>query len=337
MKHRTLAVIALNVSLVCALIATGCQSANKGTGGPLPNPPKMPPPPPAKRNMPIDPALHTAAEQELGMAFASNEPFIRANAVEATQNGIGAAGIERYLKGLDDEQAVVRFASTMTIGMLRVREAYPKLLAMLNDQNKLVCVGVRYALHRIGDMRFSHDLEVFAADASPRVRANTALVLGLLGEPSATKILRPMMADLDASTRLQVVESLYRLGDEKARDKLVVGTVAMDPYDQIVSLLALAGPRDNRVFKILAGKLTSDYDEVSLAAARALGMIGSDEGMTVALRKVDAKDPRQRSMAALALGEIGRSDAQPELAKLLRDSDPSVRLAAATAILQLKH
>lgn len=330
MNHRTLAAI------VIASLVVGCGPRARGPGGPLPKPPKLPPPPPARVDMPIDPELRAAAEKELALAFGSNDAFIRANAVEATQRSLGAAGLDRYLKALDDEKSVVRFAAVMAVGTLQLKPAYPKVLAMLNDESKLVCVAVRYALHRLGDTRYSHDLEVFAADASPRVRANTAMVLGLLGEPSAVKVLRPMMSDLDAATRLQVMESLYRLGDKTAQEKLVVGTVSSDPGDQILSLLALAAPRDSRVFKVLAGKLTSDYDEVTLAAARALGMIGSDEGMTVALRKVDAKDPRQRGMAALALGEIGRSDAQPALAKLLKDSEPSVRLSAATAILQLK-
>lgn len=336
MNQRTLQGT-LAATVMISLVVFGCgPNKRRGPGGPLPNPPKMPPPPPAKKDVPIDPNLRSDATKELATAFASSDGFIRANAVEATQKGLGLAGADRYLKGLTDDKAVVRFASAMAIGTLKIKSAYPKLQTLLNDESKAVCVATRYALHRLGDTRFSHDLEVFATDSSPRVRANTALVLGLLGEPSATKILRPMMSDLDASTRLQVMESLYRLGDEQAREKLVVGTVSNDPGDQILSLLALAAPRDERVFKVLAGKLTSDYDEVTLAAARALGMIGRDEGMTVALKKVDAKDPRQRSMAALALGEIGRSDAQPALSKLLKDADPSVRLSAATAILQLK-
>ena len=68
----------------------------------------------------------------------------------------------------------------------------------------------------------------------------------------------------------------------------------------------------------------------------ALGMIGSDAGMGVALKAVDSRDARQRGMAALALGDIGRTDAQPALERLLKDKDPAVRLAAATAVLQLR-
>ena len=86
----------------------------------------------------------------------------------------------------------------------------------------------------------------------------------------------------------------------------------------------------------LVGALTSDYDEVSLIAARACGLLGSDEGMGVALQFIKSPDPRQRFLAALALGAIGRSDAQEALAGLLGDSEPDVRLAAATALLQLK-
>jgi HEAT repeat protein len=51
---------------------------------------------------------------------------------------------------------------------------------------------------------------------------------------------------------------------------------------------------------------------------------------------VKSDAPRQRFLAAIALGTIGRSDAQSSLAPLLQDEDARVRLAAATAILQLK-
>jgi HEAT repeat protein len=46
-------------------------------------------------------------------------------------------------------------------------------------------------------------------------------------------------------------------------------------------------------------------------------------------------DPKLRVLAALALGAIGRTDEQPVLRDLLNDKDPDVRIAAATAILQL--
>ena len=59
-------------------------------------------------------------------------------------------------------------------------------------------------------------------------------------------------------------------------------------------------------------------------------------GCGVAIANLKSRDPQIMVMAALALGAIGRTDAQPLLAPLLANPDQSVRLAAATAILELK-
>jgi HEAT repeat protein len=133
---------------------------------------------------------------------------------------------------------------------------------------------------------------------------------------------------------------MWRLGDEQGLAALVAGSVSKYPDDQVLCILALAAPRDTRVIEHIRGKLSDEpqnrgYVEIALAAARAMGELGSDEGYAVAARGARTVDPRQKTLAALAFGAIGRTDAQPYLAPLLRDPDPSVRLAAATAILEL--
>jgi HEAT repeat protein len=100
--------------------------------------------------------------------------------------------------------------------------------------------------------------------------------------------------------------------------------------------MGLASAGDMRVIEHLRGALTSDYEAISLVAARAMGKLGSDEGYGVALRGAKSNDPKIRLLAALALGAIGRPDAQDVLATLLRDPNPDLRLAAAAAILELK-
>jgi HEAT repeat protein len=145
-----------------------------------------------------------------------------------------------------------------------------------------------------------------------------------------------MMNDRDPIVRYEVAEAMWRLGDEVGLQALVVGTVSEYGEDQAICVLALAQPRDSRVAPHIWGKLTSPLPEVALVAARAMGMIGSDAGYGVALNNIRTPDPRKKALAALAFGQIGRSDAQPHLAPLLKDPDQSVRVAAATAILQLK-
>jgi HEAT repeat protein len=103
----------------------------------------------------------------------------------------------------------------------------------------------------------------------------------------------------------------------------------------MIALLALAEPHDTRVLGHIEGALVDDYPEVALVAARAAGMLGSDRGYGVALAGAKSVDPRQRYLAGMAFAAIGRPDAQPVLSKLLHDTDPVTRLAAAGALLRM--
>lgn len=324
----------IGLLLGVSAMAFGCQSGqpNREYHGKY----KLPPAPPKYQPTPIDPALRRSAEAEVARNFASKDAFVRANAVEATQRTLGIEGAPRLFAALTDPSPVVRFAGAMAVGTLKLPDAKDRLLTMVDDTDKSVQVAVRYALHRLGDTRLSHDFEIFAKDNDEHVRGNTAVALGLLGEPSAVNILNVMRRDMSVPVRLQAIEAMWRLGNTEARDKLVTGTVSKFPDDQIVCLLALAAPKNQDAMRYIRSQLTNDYTETKLAAARAAGMLGSDDGMRIALDAVKSSDARQRSMAALALGDIGRSDAQDELDRLLKDRDASVRLAAATAILQLK-
>jgi HEAT repeat protein len=249
---------------------------------------------------------------------------------------MGADATPTILKGLTDNSGLVRFAACLAAGELRLAQAKDALLVCSDDANPSVRIGAKFALHRIGDTRQSKDFERTAHDVSPRVRGDTALVLGLLGEPTAVNVLKPMLVDPSPAVRLQAAESLWRLGDQRGLESLVSASLSKFPDDQMLAILALAEPRDQRVLGHIQGQLTNDYEEVTLMAARAAGMLGSDDGYGVALKGARSGDPRQRMLAALAMGAIGRSDSQSSLSVLLKDTNQDVRIAAATAILQLK-
>mgnify|MGYP001380010451 CR=1 FL=1 len=303
----------------------------------LPLPPRPPPVPPAQ-SVRLDPALRERARTEIIAASRAPDAVLRANAMEAAQNGLGGAeGAPIVLTGLKDDRPIVRYAAAMAAGSLRLESARPLLLGLADESDDMVRIGARFALHKLGDYRRSHDLEQTATSPNPRTRAVTAQALGLLGEPSAIKLLRPMLRDPDANVRIQVSEALWRLGDEEGLESLVATLVGQYPDDQMVAILALAAPRNAVAARpYLRGRLTTQYPAVNLVAARAMGMIGLDDGYTLAIQGAESKEPLERHLAALALGAIGRADAQPALAKLLSDPEASVRLAAAVAVLQLK-
>jgi HEAT repeat protein len=323
----------------------GCGGGNGPSGAPsmaqlkgrMPPKPNQPPPVPPARDVPLDPSLASAARAELTEALRSKDASLRSNALEAMRN-VPDDDVSRraILKGLEDEEPIVRFSAAMAAGELRLADAKPMLLGMVDDPDPNVGIAVRFALHKLGITDYTHDLEKTARDPDPTVRGNTALALGLLGEKDAVgKILKVLRLDPNPAVRQQASEAMWRLGDPEAKDDLLALTVSNYADDQMLGYLALAGPRNPEVRKYVYSGLTSDYLEVSLAAARAMGLLGSDEGYGVAEKGAKSATAAQRFMAAMAFAAIGRTDAQPFLEKLLKDKDPKVRVAAAAAVLQL--
>lgn len=301
----------------------------------MPKPPTPPAYSPAAA-VPLDPQLQTTARQQIITSSQSSDVVLRCQAMEAAQTAGGGDGAVVILRGLDDKEPYVRFAAAMAAGTSKLAAAKPKLLSMVDEDDANVRIGVRYAMHMLGDTTHSHDFEKYAVDPNPVIRRNAVMALGLLGEKSAIKILWQLQRDTDPAVRLQVAEAMWRLGNETGLKDCIALTVSPFADEQIIGALALAAPKDMRARPYLRGKLTTGHDEVNLAAARAMGMIGEDTGYGVALKGAKSSDPRQRAMAALAFGAIGRADAQSSLDMLLKDSNENVRLAAAVAVLQLK-
>jgi len=303
----------------------------------LSSPPPEAPAVPQAAPTPIDPSLRAAARQVLLSQVDADNATLRSNAIEALADSDAKDATGPILDGLSDPDPGVRFTACMAVGQLHLSQAHAELLRMHDsDESTVVQIGIRFALHKLGDRRYSHDLEAFSVSPSPEIRGKTALVLGLLGEPSAIGLLKPMLQDPSEPIRVQAAESLWRLGSDDGLQALAGYAISGYPDDAILATLAMAAPRDQRLIGQIRGNLISDFPEVRLATARALGMLGSDEGYTIAVRGTSSLDPRQRFLAALALGAIGRSDAQSKLAPLLKDGNPAVRIGAATAILELR-
>ena len=300
--------------------------------------PKEAPKAPPKQNVALDISLMMAARQEVKDALRSTDPLIRSQGLECLRGMNDGDAAQQIVHALNDKQPGVQFGAAMMAGELKVQQARPVLERMLRETNPNVSVAVRFALHKLGNTRHTHDLEKYAVSTDARVRRNVALVLGLLGEKSAVdKILVTLRQDVDPIVRQQALEAMWRLGDDRALPPLVALTVSSYSDDRIIGLLALAAPRRQNIREHVRGLLAGDdiHVEVSLVAARAMGMLGSDEGYAIAQNGANSQDPQHRFLAAVAFGAIGRADAQDILRKLLSDSSPNVQLAAAGALLEI--
>lgn len=340
-KYHLSQLLSLAAITLMALCLAGCAGGDPMAAGrevPKPIPVKPPPPP---KDVPVDASLQAEARQALEEAFKSTEPTARVHALEGLRRATGEAAAPQVLQALKDGNSMVRFGGAMAAGELRLAAARPMLPPLLNDPDPNVRVAARFALHRLGDTTYSHDLERTALDPDVKVRVATAMVFGHLGEPSAIRILRRMrVVDASAAVRQQAAESLWRLGDEQGLEDLTALAASKYPDDEMIGLLGLAARGDARVQEDVRAGLSADWDEVKLVAARALAMVSDEKGpydlgYNIAMAGLKSSDPRQRLLGALALGAIGRTDAQDALRAVLKDADADARIAAATAILEI--
>jgi HEAT repeat protein len=329
----------ITVALLAALTLAGCHH-----GTYMPGPPTPPPAYPKSVATPIDPVLQKDARAEIQTALHSLDEIIRAHALETIKDLRLTDADQDIVSALRDRSLLVRKAAAMTAGELQIQAAASRLPELLQaegstddpvsaEQERMAGI---FALHRLGNTQFSHEFETTAFDARPHIRGETAFILGLLGDKSALPILIKMLqTDKDPNVKLQAGEALWRLGDEHGEDALLAGTISSYASDQMLSLLALAQPRNTAVLGHVEGLFSSDYLEVRLVAARAAGMLGSDHGYGIAVEGAKSSIPLQRTLAAMAFGGIARSDSQPRLSKLLKDTDADVRLAAAGALMEI--
>jgi HEAT repeat protein len=223
---------------------------------------------------------------------------------------------------------------------------------LVDDEDASVQVAALFALHRLGYEELTGRMPTYLLHREDvTVRRNAALVLGFLDEPGAIKILARAMRDGDEGVRKHALEAMARLGNQEARQELAFMTNSGVGSDEVFAIGALAETGDRIYLDAFRYKLaTAVHLETRLAAARALGRLGSDEGFDVAMKALktsrpsrrDPDDPgagqilRARQLAAAALGAIGRSDALPACAALIGDpTDPRVQVSAARAVLEI--
>src|SRR5690606_19284163 len=136
-------IIPLSICVVmCLAMVAGCRPKRQRGAHWAPAPRRAPAPPP-RVDMPIDPRLQSRAAEELLSATRSNDPIIRAHAVESVKRIGGEGSDEIILAALNDEAGIVRFAGAMAAGERRIEAAHDRLLEMVDDPSVSVQVAVQ--------------------------------------------------------------------------------------------------------------------------------------------------------------------------------------------------
>jgi len=206
---------------------------------------------------------------------------------------------DRHQRGIVDHR---RQQARATIAKLAA-DAEPALIGALSAPNDELKTAACELLGEVGTpASVPRLIELLETDASPVVAA-AAAALSARGDPKAVPALVGVLRRHGGPARSAAVDALGAIGD--------------DALPALIEMLA------------------SKQEAECMAAAQALGRIGSPKAVEALSRAAQGKAWKVRARAIEALGVIGDASALPVLEQALGDSDWTVRCMAAKALANL--
>jgi HEAT repeat protein len=300
--------------------------------------------------------LREPAISVLLQAAESNDPQLRANAIEALQNeqDFREPAIRR---GLADENRGVRFVAAMSVGKARITSLAPLVEPLLHDDSPSVQAAAIFALKRCGHKIDLNPLATMLRGDDPEVKGNAAYVLGELGDKTALPLLQSTAGKGLLRTPLarrkvvdlQMAEAMVKLGSIVEMEVIRASLYAPVEEAELAALACqMCGElRDGGAVSDLVNLAMRTGNgerppEVRMAAALAVALIHPHRALVeVPSSYTSSARPQQRAQAAYTLGAMsGGSKASmvalSHLSRLLSDQNPQVQVAAAGAILRMQ-
>ena len=235
----------------------------------------------------------------LTAALADKDPVVRYYAAEALV-GIGAKAVPVLIEAFRANRESDRDRAARVLWHIGAPAVDP-LIAVLQDKN-----------------------------STPEMRAASARTLGMIGDKRAIKALTLVLRDERYFVRQQAAFALGQMGDSAVVLLLeMAGSSA--PSTREAAIEALGSTNSTRATDRVIEALTDPNANVRSAAARALGGTASDRAVQPLLQLLRDESSVLRGQAASSLARLG-SLAIPGLISSLKDSRPSVRQLAASAL-----
>ncbi|MBM4113737.1 MAG: hypothetical protein FJ253_10290, partial [Phycisphaerae bacterium] len=290
----------------------------------------------------------------LKTAARSPNPLHVANAIEALENDPETLR-EVIRPALVNPNRGVRFVALMAIGRLRLNDMATLVQPLLMDPSESVQAAAMYALSRLDRQVDLSPLAEMLRSDDPEVRGNAIMIFGDLHNVTAVPLLRSTlgggMTRTDPTrrriTELQMAETLVKLGEDSELEPL---RAALFSHPEQAEMIALACQVLGRLkdggsagaLRVLAlsGGTAARPTEIRLLAFTALGQMGAtDQGAAVEFGKRFLTDPNPqiRALAVRELAACAGTGAMPSIESRIYDSDATVQIAAAEAIVRLSR
>lgn len=287
---------------------------------------------------PTLPELREDAVRIVQVMTRDQDPFLRANAIEAMQS-VPELALPVAQLGLDDEHPAVRFTALVTIGKMRLRELGPAAVRALDDPDDSVRAAAMFAARRCGQEVDISELADMLASPNPSVRGNVVMLLGMMGDPSALPMIEAMAQVPMPSqrvdnlrrtiVRVQFAEAQVLLGDPDAISPLRAAVYSEFDEVRVLAVTMLGRLQDASAETALMAMLDRRDQpiELKLAAAEAVSHIGGRASIKQLLDKTGfvlqscgSDNPVLRSQAVITAGALDA--ARQRVYRQLLPSDP---------------
>ena len=152
-------------------------------------------------------------------------------------------------------------------------------------------------------------------DSSVRKEAIEALVD--IGKPAVEPLI-DALNDKDINIQLLAVESLGKIGDERAIEPLIKAFKDGMSLVRSAAVVALRKFKDTRAVETIIKALKDSYSDVQINAAWSLAALKDTMAVEPLIENLKDRDSEVRKAAAYALGEIGDSRAVEPLIEAIK-------------------
>ena len=294
------------------------------------------------------------AVSPLLIALKNPERTVRSAAVK----GLGRIGdpgtVDGLLSALKDLDKTVRSPAVEALGQIDDPRARDGLFVALKDSEKWIRYAAAEALGNIalkdGDLS---RLRAALHDPGERVRQGAAKALALVSrkryELLSGKIRKPQKAPNESSEaaplrgndlldQIRAAGSRVTAGDKQAVEKLrqALNSSSIDAQIDAIPGLVQAGQKDPELLDELKKTLTTSANPtVRLKITGELAKAKDTDALKELQQYLKSEDPVERIYAGEVLGQSGQHGVADELVAALDDTNPLVRVHAATAIIQI--
>jgi HEAT repeat protein len=328
-----------NIIFACAILAliafVGCEtgSAKEQTAG-------------ASPDNSANNDLKTEATKIILAGLSNSNPQVRINTIEmaaATNNPQFMPGVQQMTR---DELVPVRFAAVVAIGDTKYSAAKNDVAQLLKDSDENVRLAADYALAMLGGSKsYTQQIRAALTSSNQQARANAAFLLGKIRDKEALPLLYNALHDeaSDDKVRLNAIEAIARLGDEKIYQKLWAMLISAYADDRVFGIRAMGALGTSQAKDSILTMLKDEVPEVRLVAAEQLGYLDDTTGEKIVANAITHDIPaatdqetkaRIQTLAAMAIGQINTPNLKKFLPELLKSDSQFARISAAKAVFQ---